>query len=57
MFEQPVDHRFFEDQYLPGEDASAALMRMFRRRQMLNMTDEQTIESMAMYQLARARRT
>ena len=57
MFEQPVDHRFFEDQYLPGEDASAALMRMFRRRQMLNMTDEQTIESMAMYQLARVRRT
>jgi hypothetical protein len=47
VFEKPVDHRFFEDQYLPGEDASAALLRMFKRRQMLHMTDEQTIESLA----------
>jgi hypothetical protein len=45
VFERPVDHRFFEDRYLPGEDANAALLRMFRQRQMLSMTDEQTIES------------
>jgi hypothetical protein len=47
VFEKPVDHRFFEDQYLPGEDANTALLRMFKRRQMLHMTDEQTIELMA----------
>jgi hypothetical protein len=47
VFEKPVDHRFFEDRYLPAEDANAALLRMFRQRQMLHMTDEQTIESMA----------
>lgn len=46
VFGEPVDHRFFEDQYLPGESASAALLRMFRQRQMLHMTDEQTIELM-----------
>ena len=49
VFEQPVDHRFFEDRYLPGEDANAALLRMFRQRQMLSMTDEQTIESFVKY--------
>jgi hypothetical protein len=48
-FEKPVDHRFFEDQYLPGESPSAALLRLFRQRQMLHMTDEQTIESMVKY--------
>jgi hypothetical protein len=46
VFEKPVDHRFFEDRYLPGESANAALLRMFKRRQMLHMTDEQTIESL-----------
>jgi hypothetical protein len=46
VFEKPVDHPFFEDQYLPGEGANAALLRMFKRRQMLHMTDEQTIESL-----------
>lgn len=46
MFEQPVDHRFFEERYLPGESPSDALLRMLRKRQMLNMTDEQTIESL-----------
>jgi hypothetical protein len=49
VFEQPVDHRFFEDRYLPGEAANAALLRMFRQRQMLSMTDEQTIESFVKY--------
>jgi hypothetical protein len=49
VFEKPVDHRFFEDRYLPGEDANAALLPMFRQRQMLSMTDEHTIESMAKY--------
>lgn len=48
-FGQPVNHRFFEDKYLPGEDANAALLRMFRQHQMLHMTDEQTIESLAKY--------
>ena len=47
VFEKPVDHRFFEDRYLSSEDANAALLRMFRQRQMLHITDEQTIESMA----------
>ena len=45
VFGKPVDHRFFEDRYLPDEDANAALLRMFRQRQRLHMTDEQTIES------------
>jgi hypothetical protein len=47
VFEKPVDHRFFENLYLPGENANAALLRMFRQHQMLHMTDEQTIESLA----------
>ncbi|HEX4422120.1 MAG TPA: hypothetical protein VH165_29615, partial [Kofleriaceae bacterium] len=47
-FEQPVDHRFFEDRYLPGEASNEALLRMFRRQQwMLSLTDEETIESLA----------
>jgi hypothetical protein len=46
VFEKPVDHPFFEDQYLPSEGANAALLRMFKRCQMLHMTDEQTIESL-----------
>jgi hypothetical protein len=49
VFEQPVNHRFFEERYLPGEDTNVALLRMFRQRQMLSMTDEETIESMAEY--------
>jgi hypothetical protein len=49
VFEKPVDHRFFEDRYLTGEDASVALLRMFRQHQMLHMTDEQTIESLVKY--------
>jgi hypothetical protein len=46
VFGEPIDHPFFEDQYLPGESASAALLRMFRQRQMLHTTDEHTIESL-----------
>jgi hypothetical protein len=47
-FEQPVDHRFFSDRYLPGEDPNAALLRMFKLLQWsVSLTDEQTIESMA----------
>jgi hypothetical protein len=46
--EQPVDHRFFSDRYLPGEDPGAALLRMFKLLQWsVSLTDEQTIESMA----------
>lgn len=48
VFEKPVDHRFFDDRYMPGEDPSDALLRMFKRDQwMLSLTDEQTIELMA----------
>ncbi|HEX4418800.1 MAG TPA: hypothetical protein VH165_12905 [Kofleriaceae bacterium] len=47
-FEQPSDHRFFEDRYLPGEAPNEALLRMFKRLQwMVSLTDEQTIESRA----------
>lgn len=46
-FEQPVDHRFFCDRYLPGEDPNAALLRMFKLLQWsVSLTDEQTIDSM-----------
>ena len=44
---KPYDHRFFEEQYLPGETPDQALMRLFRKRQRLYMSDEQTIEEMA----------
>ncbi|HEX8110030.1 MAG TPA: hypothetical protein VF516_20010 [Kofleriaceae bacterium] len=47
-FEQPIDHLFFRERYLPGEDPNAALLRMFKRLQwMVSLTDEQTIDSMA----------
>jgi hypothetical protein len=47
-FEQPIDHRFFSESYLPGELPDEALLRMFRRQQwIMNWTDEETIESMA----------
>jgi hypothetical protein len=46
-FKRPVDHRFFSDRYLPGEESSAALLRMFKQLQWaVSLTDEQTIESM-----------
>jgi hypothetical protein len=49
-FEQPVDHRFFSDRYLPGETPNEALLRMFKRLQWsVSLTDEQTIESLARY--------
>ncbi|HEX8108132.1 MAG TPA: hypothetical protein VF516_10420 [Kofleriaceae bacterium] len=47
VYGKPVDHRFFEDQYLPDEHPNAALLRLFRQRQMLHMTDAETIESLA----------
>lgn len=47
-FEQPIDHQFFSDRYLPGEDPNVALLRMFKLLQWsVSLTDEQTIESMA----------
>ena len=47
-FRLPVDHPFFEDRYLPGEEPRAALLRMFKLLQWsVSLTDEQTIESMA----------
>jgi len=46
-FDQPVDHPFFRERYLPGEDSNAALLRLFKQRQwMVSLTDEQTIDSM-----------
>jgi hypothetical protein len=47
-FEQPIDHRFFSESYLPGEIPNEALLRLFKQRQwMVSLTDEETIESMA----------
>lgn len=47
VLEKPIDHRFFEDQYRPGEAPNAALLRLFRQSMTLHATDEQTIEAMA----------
>lgn len=47
-FKLPVDHPFFMDRYLPGEEPRAALLRMFKLLQWsASLTDEQAIESMA----------
>jgi hypothetical protein len=46
VFEKSAEYRFFEDQYLPGESPNEALLRLFRKRQLYSMTDDQTIELM-----------
>jgi hypothetical protein len=47
VFEKPVDHQFFSDRYLPGEDPNAALLRMFKQLQwMVSLTDEETISAL-----------
>lgn len=50
-FDAPIDHPFFRRDWLPGEDADAALLRIFKRNKaVLDRSDEDVINAIIEHQ-------